>query len=103
MSAHTPGPWMYRLDTGTGYGRIESTRRDLPNNDPVVLAVREDWNRYLSETPEGQANARLIAAAPEMLEALRAMLGLGNITSFQPGRAEALARAAIAKAEGRTL
>ena len=60
---------------------------------------------------EAQANARLIAAAPELLEALKEIVGLANETidgcghrytfdyNSPLGRA---ARAAIAKAEGRS-
>jgi hypothetical protein len=56
------------------------------------------------EDQEALANARLIAAAPEMLEALRAMLGYSERTTDTSCRcveAEDKARAAIAKAEGR--
>jgi hypothetical protein len=75
----------------------------MPNprlNDPVIFAIREDWKRYLLTAPEGQANTRLIAAAPELLESGRAVLasidsGIGN--DF--GALHRL-RVAIAKAEG---
>ena len=46
---------------------------------------------------ECQANARLIAAAPELLEALK---GLLNSDDWERRDACAAARAAIAKAEG---
>ena len=61
MSAHTPGPWKYahcpherRYEVWPGDGYILAS---VP-----TIARREK---------ESEANARLIAAAPEMLEALR--------------------------------
>jgi hypothetical protein len=63
-AGHTPGPW---LDVGDGY--IEA--RNAP------LKARSGWYDYAylqaspEERAEWQANARLIAAAPELLEALR--------------------------------
>ena len=44
------------------------------------------------------ANAHLVAAAPDLLEALRLLLAGGDCS--RPGAAEEMARAAIAKAEG---
>ena len=53
---------------------------------------------------EATANGRLIAAAPDMLEALRALVGYPTDEHFRfalrPEHA-AIIRAAIAKAEGR--
>ncbi len=55
MSAHTPGPW--RIGT-INYADIYE-----PGGDVVALAIKD-----LDGTA---ANARLIAAAPELLEALK--------------------------------
>jgi hypothetical protein len=52
---------------------------------------------------EGDANARLIAAAPELLLALETLVSLSgdeNATAVDEGNAWAQARAAIAKATG---
>ena len=91
---HTPGPW-----------RIDKTRFDRT----TVFGDRPGWTDYpvantgdsSSNRPEEadlrdqqEANARLIAAAPELLEALRACRPLLN----QPLAAQA--NAAIAKATG---
>ena len=58
---HTPGPW--ELDTTFGrQGLIQPVGRDYP-----VAAV----TGYYTNAGQTEANARLIAAAPEMLEALR--------------------------------
>lgn len=61
--AHTPGPWsegVVVFDTSDGYGLIVYAPRD------VVVA-----HGYGTERAEAAANARLIAAAPEMYAALR--------------------------------
>lgn len=65
MSAHTPGSWEVdqALDTG-GFARLQ------------VIATASSTGRIcvLSRTEEDQANARLIAAAPELLELVRDLL-----------------------------
>lgn len=95
MSAHTPGPWI-AADV-------------FVNNSPNRLIVRQakyggDVVSDLGDTEHANmANARLIAAAPELLAALRLMLREYEALSFeQPERwptAAAAARAAIARAE----
>lgn len=55
MSAHTPGPW--RVDAACGGLAIESERH---GNIGLVNLARAS-----------KADARLIAAAPELIEALR--------------------------------
>lgn len=94
MSAHTPGPWTvdHYLPGQSGDGQLHicGDERRIP------LAVLDP------DDIEAEANARLIAAAPEMLEALR------QITAYVVERdscldAKAVARvavAALAKAEG---
>lgn len=60
----TPGPWRWsRLESGDL--QLVTEHRPVPLNDPVIFAVREDW-RGIGGTP----NAHLIAAAPEMDDAL---------------------------------
>lgn len=63
MSGHTPGPWgFYRMQ---GFGADYSVRTE----DRAVAVVRHYGNPKVSE-----ANARLIAAAPELLEACKRAL-----------------------------
>ena len=62
MSNHTPGPWVYDPNNLGSYGV------------PHVGLVCEDGSSLpimLEEGPDMEANARLIAAAPDMLEALK--------------------------------
>ena len=91
MSEHTPGPWM--VDTETGVVVRRSSFRG-------VVASIHPYNRT--------ANARLIAAAPDMLAELedmtnvaeKAIIASGTYAEFAAIRVER-ARAAIAKAKGR--
>ena len=57
---HTPGPWQFAMGGVT---------KDWPE-------VRNDTGHILARTyePDAEGNARLIAAAPAMLEALRIAL-----------------------------
>lgn len=98
MSAHTPGPWTMR-EHPTEYGLY---RVFGPTRRSAVAVVVES-------TDEHEADARLIAAAPELLDALReymSQFGQGldaHGLPYGPSQAEAdrKARAVIAKAEGR--
>lgn len=99
-SKHTPGPWTIEL---SGYGSI----------------ICKDGKSMAVAWPEGlggpsfphEANARLIAAAPELLEALLEAVecGMVPISSVKDGGASThsrqvrcadMIRAAIAKATG---
>ena len=107
---YTPGPWKndYRPSTGfgCGYGRsqiiadnglaIAGVAAVSPEHGPMYTTAGLSEETF--ETLE--ANARLIAAAPELLEALELMIGLhGCDCDFCR-----MAHAAIAKAqEGRSL
>jgi hypothetical protein len=63
-TTHTPGPWAVELPSGYPC----SAKSNILKPDGTILA-RIDYG--IGETE--QANARLIAAAPELLEALRAL------------------------------
>ncbi len=92
MSKHTPGPWFAKRE---GFSTVY-----------VEARIGGGWVQEVAAcgpTEAGQeqqeANARLIAAAPELLEALQSVL---NSCLDSQGLADAYkqARAAIAKATG---
>jgi hypothetical protein len=86
MSKHTPGPWIVH----------ENTNLITAENYIVCENIAPTHPRGLPEWDERtRATARLIAAAPELLEALKTMLA--DDPQFT---ARAKAEAAIAKAEG---
>ena len=90
MTAHTPGPWITDSKERTDTARyIMAAARPFPHTIARIDLV----NRA-----EDEANAALIAAAPEMYEALRDLLAVKPNSDAPEWVA---ARAAIAKAEGK--
>lgn len=94
MSAHTPGPWEASIQGG----------RFVLANDTVLLTGL----RLVAEVSGGSPasatdNTHLISAAPELFESLKALVGLAERRGRLDEYRDALdvARAAIAKAEGR--
>ena len=85
----TPGPW-----TQGKYGEV----RDANGNELVVEGVALGGK----STEETRANARLIAAAPELLEALQGVETRCASSGYvgQDGQFLKVIRAAIAKATG---
>jgi hypothetical protein len=84
---HTPGPW------------------EISENEAGELDICEevggDMLADLAKCKNAQANSRLIAAAPDLLAALRGFHPSQIKTPGELTRAWEVARAAIAKAEGR--
>ncbi len=106
MEKHTPGPWMQgRPLTATGITPIKT----LAGRQLVAHVTHPKWG--YEDTPadpvECSANARLIAAAPELLAAIEnaanvlAGIACGDLKTIRPDSAALKqARAAIAKAKG---
>jgi len=108
---HTPGPWRvfrthklsldywYVITDAKGYGPIMDVGgRDL--NGQIAEA------KHLITAPrEIEANARLIASAPEMLDCLRAAIARVEVANAEGDAIISAwllsARAIVAKAEGR--
>ena len=92
MSEHTPGPWKIERHYSPGYKNISAEKHTALAQ---VVWCMEDEDR----SPECEANAHLIAAAPELLEALEALV-LDESKEYIPTRLWSAARAAIEKATG---
>ena len=121
MSKHTPGPWTAKHTNGAGLSVHADVSkalgprysRDCPiyhlGNDACTMNIAyELWTQFPRAEWDAmqEANARLIAAAPELLEALQDLFGadmehvlMGDGKDDQI-EAIAKARAAIAKAKG---
>ena len=90
MSKHTPGPWKYSTEP-------------QPNGCPIIgaqglmIAMLAHTVKQADQRETALANARLIAAAPELLEALK--LAQSIIGHPEDAHSKLIA-AAIAKAEG---
>ena len=92
-SKHTPGPWVVWRD----YNVINIEHRLV-----AACGGSTDSRNQERAHNENIANARLIAAAPDMLEALQGLLSSdGRFVYGTQDRIEC-ARAAIAKATGAT-
>ena len=90
MSAHTPGPWT------EGYLPQHRMRIVAEGGKTTICDVA----LWVADYSEQAANARLIAAAPELLEACKAVLPLVRNSGASGHYGDKLA-IAIAKAEGR--
>lgn len=88
MSRHTPGPWGVNIDAA------EVGQANPPHF--TVVQFSSHW------TKQEQADARLIATAPEMLEILRLVVRSSqhDSTLITSAIADKM-RAIVAKAEGR--
>lgn len=92
MSAkHTPGPWRLSFDEATGAFGIED------DNRIAILCSRAPWGHRAQESI---ANGRLIAAAPELLDAAKALIAQVDAILLPDDPQTAALRAAIAKATG---
>lgn len=97
MSAHTPGPWRWVgpfLDAS-----------DLVSDHGPIIEYQSYEGQSFAGTSDAQdeANARLIAAAPELLEALREVMAEVEDCCAVPADEwdfVAKVRTAIAKATG---
>ncbi len=101
MSEHTPGPWITQRDNYIAKILVPTGR----NGCRVVYAEYGDV-AYIGpfDDDNGNSNARLIAAAPDLLAVARkAMAAIDENTTFQStGALIEEFRAAVAKAEGST-
>jgi hypothetical protein len=93
MSAHTPGPWrIHENPTGGASVETESVSiADVKARGGVPFPTQEHC----------LANARLIAAAPDLLDALNELLGFACTTPGAPAHSSMeKARTALKKARG---
>jgi hypothetical protein len=91
-SDHTPGPWEYESQDPHALGKITS------DDGTLVAEVHGDWD----DDHSTEANARLIAAAPDLLAACKLAVERLEVCSYQGDEdsfVEEIA-AAIARAEG---
>lgn len=110
QSKHTPGPWKVLFDV-----RNESDDflcHAIKNNEGMIIAEANKGAMSIAPLDgadlygEGVANAKLIASAPELLEALRFLASeiklskLNVKKDFSLMNAHAGALKAISKAEG---
>jgi hypothetical protein len=94
MSKHTPGPWTAKMSKWHEEPLL--VQAGMPSNR--VLARFGSATEPLDDTD--RANARLISAAPEMLEALKLVRESGLADEYGASAVEDAINAAIKKATG---
>jgi len=118
-SKHTPGPWRYLPNIGhisagpccTRVCQMHPEEATAPAWKAYREATATAWKAYQEATaPAGQAyqeamadtteaNARLIAAAPDLLEACKGLVSMyATVAPYGDSPVVAAARAALAKA-----
>lgn len=104
---HTPGPWEFVI--GDSYGSQDAIIRSV-RDDPrdVQVVMRAETHPSWIEDPEFLADCKLMAAAPELMEACKAAMDwidkFGEHAPIQFGGEAELyqqLRAALAKAKGK--
>ena len=89
MENHTPGPWTV-VTRHTPNGVVRYIKADTGHREIAVLY----------EDDRQEANASLVAAAPDLLTALRAVYGIWHDWTVEGNRTYDLMTAAILMAEG---
>ena len=101
QAQHTPGPWetTYSDDSDNGRYVVGPNRG---NNDKLIADCYADTalDLGLPSCEEAQANARLIAACPELLESLKQMCERFTASDPEAIAVRSRALATIKKAEG---
>lgn len=96
MTSHTPGPWKFQQDGNEPYWSV-----DMPFTDGSGR-----YGAYNAMVYTTEEDARLVASAPELLEALIAAKGtieylLANSDNGPAENCIEIIASAIAKAEGK--
>lgn len=119
MNSHSPGPWTYQNNPGAGLevfapvgvlcDRTDRHPSDVPlmifglrpADSAKTLIGYERWTQFPTKEWDAmqECNARLIAAAPDLLAACKGILTSWDNGGVNCERAMALVRAAIDKAE----
>lgn len=108
MNKHTPGPWRVDETKALGAYGVWTEYATHPGDDGAgypskICSVLQGGDRRISRE-QRDANAALIAAAPDLLEACRKILAWGvRANAFvepEDGYLVDCLRAAIAKAKG---
>jgi hypothetical protein len=88
LTSYTPGPWQYHWGNQQTILRVSTANWQTP--------IAHVYDGHGTQKEAGEANARLIAAAPELLESLKELV---DAESESPMHRHAMA--VLAKAEGR--
>ncbi len=98
QQGHTPGPWdLYSAHPAEQYVDVPVENPTEDQSHRSLFRIHHDDN-----VPQGEAeaNAMLISAAPEMLEALERIADMDNAEGITAYQLAEIAQAAIQKAKG---
>jgi hypothetical protein len=93
MKTHTPGPWIEKPTTCGNPRKPYTVRMD-------IVTTSGEWNPAFVAGDILPEDARLIAAAPDLLSALKSLVDDFERIIGRPIEAEHEAKAAISKATG---
>ena len=101
MSAYTKGPWHAEVsvivDSWQGYKQTI----DIHSGSVLIASYETSYVEYPDTNEENEANAHLLAAAPDLLEALQELFADGAGVSYANWtHAQHKANSAIKKATG---
>ena len=99
-NGHTPGPWKIRSASNLQLPARNSVFCLEDEADGWNIGIVSTWENDKEDAVEAEANARLIAAAPELLEALEFILRRDGDDYRLDHQAHKIATDAIAKALG---
>lgn len=97
IAKFTPGPWEVGRSMCGHYPAVRKNFR--PDHHMEVCGPVHGYMYSADEKAEQAANARLIAAAPELYEVARMVVEASEVAGFSGPLGDA-ARAALAKARG---
>ena len=99
----TPAPWTYRAIAPGCRRTMVVSQRGTPYSSPDVYSSHGGFVADCGSHEQSNANARLIAAAPDLLAALKEVeeYFLSSPYATDSGQELRDVQAAIAKAEGR--
>ena len=92
--SHTPGPWRWKLEEFGSYRLIAKDGTKVADDG----SADGEYGGWMNDPKE--PNARLIAAAPDLLEALELAHAMLSGANMNVNVVEKKVRAAIAKARG---
>ena len=95
MTKHTPGPWRVKHKAKLGWAGV------LTQEGDIIADIVVDGQDF-RDPEQALDDARLIAAAPDLLAALERLERLSGSAMMTDDPAREWARAAIAKAKGVT-
>lgn len=111
--AYTNGPWTFEFEEYGGYdcmtdAFVVQDAKERPIAEIDQSFYGQELNKRPWRSPEAEANARLIAAAPELLEALKSLIYIAKSLRRDPMRTYSVvdtiveAEKVVAKAEGKS-